>query len=78
MHKSPALRRYNATVLGLSLAYMGTLFGVVALFRSHPPTGPLAYLLAVLPALPLLGVFLAWGRYLRDEPAEYIRTMNVR
>ena len=27
MHKSPALRRYNATVLGLSLAYMGTLFG---------------------------------------------------
>lgn len=78
MHKSPALRRYNATVLGLSLAYMGTLFGVVALFRSHPPTGPLAYLLAVLPALPLLGVFLAWGRYLRDEPDEYIRTMNVR
>lgn len=78
MPKSPALRRYNLTVLGLSLAYIGTLVGVVALFRTRPPTGAVAYIAAVLPALPLVGIFLAWGRYLADEPDEYIRMLTVR
>ena len=78
MHKSPALRRYNYTVLGLSLAYMGALFGIVALFRTRPPHGALAYAAAILPALPLVGIFLAWGRYLTDEPDEYIRMLTIR
>lgn len=78
MHKSSARRRYNFTVLGLGLAYVGALVGVVSLFRTHPPTGIVAYVVAVLPALPLVGIFLAWGRYLTDEPDEYIRMLTVR
>ena len=76
--RNPAQRRYNYRVLGLSLAYAAALIGVSFVFRSDPPTGPLAWALALLPALPLVGIFLAMGRYLVEESDEYLRLVESR
>lgn len=78
MIKSPAMRRYNARVIGLSLAYVGALFGVVFLFRASDPSGPAAWGLALLPALPLVGIVIAMGRYLIEEGDEYLRAVETR
>ena len=76
--RNPAQRRYNMRVLGLSLAYAGALIGVGFVFRDSPPTGPVAWVLALLPALPLIGIFVAMGRYLVEEQDEYLRSLAVR
>ena len=76
--RNPAQRRYNRRVLGLSLAYAGALIGVSLVFRDHPPTGPVAWALALLPALPLVGIFIAMGRYLVEEGDEYLRAVESR
>ena len=41
-------------------------------------TGGLAYVVAVLPALPIIGIFAAIGRYLVEEQDEYVRMLMVR
>ena len=76
--RNPAQRRYNHRVLGLSLAYAGALMGVSFVFRSSQPTGPLAWALALLPALPLVGIVVAMGRYLVEEGDEYLRAVESR
>ena len=76
--RDTAKRRYNHRALGLSLAYAGALIGVSFVFRDDPPTGPLAWALALLPALPLVAIFLAMGRYLVEEGDEYLRSLMVR
>lgn len=75
---NPAQRRYSLRVLGLSLSYVGALIGVSFLFRGSPPTGPVAWALALLPALPLIGIFVAMGRYLVEENDEYLRSIVAR
>jgi len=75
---SPAQRRYNRSVLLLSAAYALILFGVIAFFRNGPPHGPSAYAAAILPALPIIGIFAAIGRYMIDESDEYLRMLLVR
>jgi len=76
--RNPAQRRYSRRVLGLTLAYAGALIGVGFVFRSSPPTGPLAWALALLPALPLVGIVVAMGRYLVEEEDEYLRSVESR
>ncbi|HYI41749.1 MAG TPA: hypothetical protein VE053_15685 [Allosphingosinicella sp.] len=76
--RNPAQRRYNRRVLGLSLAYAGALIGVSFVFQDSPPTGPVAWALALLPALPLIGIFVAMGRYLVEEKDEYLRSIVAR
>jgi fluoride ion exporter CrcB/FEX len=73
-----AQRRYNRRVIGLSLAYAALLMGSVWVFRHSRPQGPVAYGLAVLPALPLVGIFVAMGRYLVEEGDEYLRSVEIR
>ncbi len=75
---NPAQRRYNRSVLLLSLAYALILFGVITFFKNSSPTGLSAYAAAILPALPIIGVFFAMGRYLVDEQDEYLRMLTVR
>jgi hypothetical protein len=73
-----AQKRYNKRVLLLSLAYAALLIGATWLFRAQRPEGPLAYALALLPALPLVGIFAAMARYLVEEQDEYVRLVEVR
>lgn len=78
MRFSPAQRRYNRVAAVLMASYMLILFGIVHYFRGRHPAGVLAYVAAVLPALPLIGVFSAMGRYLATETDEYLRVVQIR
>jgi hypothetical protein len=78
MSHSPAWKRYNVRVLWLSAAYAIFLLAAVYAFKHHLLAGPLAYAAAVLPALPIVGIFAAIGRYLVEEPDEYVRMLMVR
>lgn len=78
MARQRAYKRYNRTVMVLSLIYVALLFAAETLIRRGHLTGPLAYVVAVLPALPIIGIFAAIGRYLVEETDEYIRFLTVR
>ncbi|MDB5678455.1 hypothetical protein [Sphingomonas bacterium] len=73
-----AIRRYNMRVIILSLAYAAFLLGAVYGFKHHLVAGPVAWVVAILPALPIVGIFAAIGLYLVEETDEYIRAMTVR
>jgi hypothetical protein len=78
MAQSAAIRRYNQRVMILSLIYAAALIGSIYLFNHHLVAGALAYAAAILPALPIIGIFAAIGAYLVDEQDEYVRTLMVR
>lgn len=78
MALTPALRRYNKRVLGLSVGYAIFLLAAVYGFKHHLVSGAIGYLVAVLPALPIVGIFAAIGRYLVEEQDEYVRMLMVR
>jgi hypothetical protein len=78
MAHSSAGKRYNWRVVWLSLLYSAFLIGAVYGFKHHLISGPLAYVAAVLPAFPIIGIFGAIGRYLVEEQDEYIRMLMVR
>ena len=77
-YRSPAIRRYMFRVAGLMGAYIGALVGVTFAFRQQLVSGPAAYALAVVPALPVIGVFWAVMRLLVEEPDEFLRMLLVR
>lgn len=75
---SPAQRRYNWRVILLAIVYAAVLLPVCWLFAHHLVSGPLAYLLGILPALPVTGFFVVIGLYLAEERDEYLRMLLVR
>jgi hypothetical protein len=76
--KTRATRRYNVRVIILSLLYCVFLIGAVYGFKHHLVAGPIAWLVATLPALPIVGIFVAIGLYLVEESDEYVRMMTAR
>ena len=78
MSTGTARKRYTLAFLTLIALYAGALFGANWLFTTHFSSGLLLYLEAALPALPIIGIFFAIGRYLVEEPDEYIRMLMVR
>lgn len=78
MIRTPAWRRYNWRVVLLSLLYCAFLLPAVYGFKHQLVPQSVAYLVAILPALPIIGIFLAIGRYLVEEQDEYIRMLMVR
>lgn len=74
---NPAQKRYQKRIIALSLLYAAFLIGATWVFRHSRPEGPVAWLLALLPALPLLGIFAAMGRYLIEEGDEYLRAIET-
>ncbi|WP_231462952.1 hypothetical protein [Sphingomonas sp. URHD0057] len=72
------MKRYNWRVLWLSALYAIFLIGAVYGFKHRLFAGPSAYLAAILPALPIVGIFAAMGRYLVEEQDEYVRMLMVR
>lgn len=73
-----AMRRYLKRLAVLMVLYIVILIGAKLAFRQIDQTGPLAYALALAPALPLIGVFWAVFRLLVEETDEYIRLLLVR
>lgn len=78
MAKSRPYRAYNTRVIWLSLLYALFLIGAVYGFKHHLLSGIAAYVAAILPALPIIGIFAAIGRYLVEEQDEYVRMLMVR
>jgi hypothetical protein len=78
MTRTPAWKRYNWRVVWLSLLYAILLMGAVYAFKHHLLSGGLAYVVAAIPALPIIGIFAAIGRYLVEEQDEYVRMLMVR
>jgi hypothetical protein len=76
--KTPAWKRYNWRVIQLSLVYVVFLLGAVYGFKHQLIPGALRYFVAMLPALPIIGIFGAIGRYLVEEQDEYVRMLMVR
>lgn len=78
MVRTPAWKRYNWRVVWLSLLYCAFLLPAVYGFKHALVPHSLAYLVAILPALPIIGIFAAIGRYLVEEQDEYVRMLMVR
>jgi len=72
------MRAYLIRLAVLMALYMVALFGSISLFKAHLVSGPAAYALAILPALPIIGVFWAVMRLLVEEPDEFVRMLLVR
>ena len=75
---SPAIRRYLVRLAALMSFYIVSLLVCLTLVRHHHVVGPLAWVLAIIPALPVIGVFWAVMRLLIEEPDEYLRLLHVR
>lgn len=73
MARNAARRRLTGAVLVLMTSYVLILTTVAIFFRRGDHAGPLAYAVAVLPALPIIGMILVFSRYLAEESDEYLR-----
>ena len=73
-----AQRRYNRRVILASLAYAVLLVGEQYALHRALVSAPAGYALAVLPALPIIAIFVCVGRYLVEEQDEYLRMRMVR
>jgi cytochrome c biogenesis protein CcdA len=71
--KTPAFQRYQRRVQVAMGAYLLLLLGSVYVLKHGSPHGWLLYGLSVLPALPIIVVIVAMGRYLGEEKDEYQR-----
>lgn len=71
-------RRYTRRFVGAMIAY-GLLLALVPRLLDHAaPPAALRYLLAVLPAIPILAVVWALGRFLIEETDEVMRACMVQ
>lgn len=75
---SPAQKAYMRRFLPLMAVYVALLFSAVWLGKQYNATGLAAIALAILPALPLIGVVWALGRLIVEETDEYQRSLNIR
>lgn len=75
---SPALRTYNRRAMVWALAYMGALAIALTARNTWHPAGPVLWLLAVLPSLPIFYFVWSLGRYLAEEQDEYLRMRQIQ
>ena len=72
------LETIQLALIWLSLSYAIFLIAAVYGFKHQLVPNGLRYFVAVLPALPIIGIFGAIGRYLVEEQDEYVRMLMVR
>ncbi|MET3664779.1 hypothetical protein [Caulobacter sp. 1776] len=73
----PVMKRYRRRLAVAMIAYFLALIGSLALLRGGNLAGPLLWIVAVAPAIPILGVLVAMGLYLKEEPDEFERAVHV-
>jgi hypothetical protein len=78
--KTPAQGRHALRVGWAAAAYGALLILVLAIHMlGNTPVGaPWRAVLALLPAVPLVGMFASYARYLNEETDEYLRTLVMR
>ena len=75
---SPAMKRYVRSIVVLMTLYVACLIAANSLVDRKVATGIFAYGAAILPAIPIAGVFVAIGRLLTTLEDEYVRMLMVR
>lgn len=75
---TPAMRTYNRRCLVMSFGYILSLFLTIGVTDRLSITGPLLWALALLPAIPIIGIVWAMARLLIEETDEYQRLRMVR
>lgn len=75
---SVALRRYARQFMVASFAYIITLIGAIWLSQNGSYPRPVFILIAIAPALPVLGMIWTMARLIIDEQDEYLRANYVR
>lgn len=76
-NKSPAGRRYVKRFIPTMAAYVVLVFGASLAFDRLALSGPVAWALAIAPAIPILGVIAIMGLYLKEETDEFQRNILV-
>ena len=75
---NPAARRFMWHLAITMVLYVAFLVLALVIFIHYRPTGPLAWLLAVLPALPVIGQLAVFGLYLAEEKDEFMRNLQIQ
>ncbi len=75
---SPAMQRYNRRVLLFAFAYVAALFAAIGVHGHLGVEGPLLWLVALVPPIPILGLIWAMARLLIEERDEYQRMRMIR
>lgn len=75
---SSAARRYTVRLAVLMSLYLVLFFAATWLFRHDRPSGVIAVVLALAPAVPIIGVFWAVMRFIVEETDEFQRLLLVR
>jgi hypothetical protein len=78
LEMNPAIRRYLRRFAVAMSAYIVLILVVVLCFHHLHPTGPLAYLLALLPAAAIIGMIVTAALYLAEEKDEFQRNLFVQ
>ena len=76
--KNPAAARYMRRFVPLMVAYTVIVIGVSLWFDAGGPRGWLRYPVAVLPALPIVGVIATMGAFIVEQKDEYQRVLMIR
>lgn len=74
---SPALARYDRRVMIAVLVYIACMIGAANLGKAIGHGSALLWPVALLPALPIVAVVWAMGRYLAEETDEYLRHQAI-
>ena len=72
-----AHRRYTIRIAVAMAAYLITLAAALRLVGGGAVSGPLAFVLAALPGIAVVGIFWAYARLLIEETDEYRRMLLV-
>jgi hypothetical protein len=76
--RSPAVKRYMQRFLPAMGLYVLVLFASLFAIKILDPTGPLLWILAVAPAIPILAVIAIMGLYITEESDELPRAVMVQ
>ncbi|ATC32453.1 hypothetical protein CA606_08885 [Caulobacter vibrioides] len=73
----PVMQRYRRRLAIALMSYCVVLMGSLYLLRHVDLSGPLLWIVAAAPAIPILGVLGVMGLYLKEEPDEFERAVHV-
>ncbi len=75
---SRAGKRYLARFAPAMTAYVVVLFASIWCIKHYAPHGPLLWILAIAPALPIIAVIAIMGLYVIEEQDEFVRSTLVQ
>ena len=78
LQRSAATRRYLIRFAVAMSAYILLVTMDAVCFRKYHPTGAMAYALAILPALAIIGQIVIVGLYLAEEKDEFQRNLFIQ